>query len=171
MKKSEMKALAGVIAADAKSIKSINNEYAAVKLQHGTEVAKEVIDLAKEMYRKAMESINGQRDEVVASINGERVLRAVFADLCKDKEYKKLCWEATCRCANVSELVANWYPHTINGVPARKVATEDGGKVWMVKEITRSNAASVLVACIKNVAKARKHQKSGTEVHEEGEQA
>lgn len=152
-------------------MKDINAKYNDLKANYGQEVAKSVIDSAKQMRRNDLAKVDAQRDVVVDSINGSRVLRAVFADLCKDREYKKLCWEATCKCKDVDELVAKWYPHTINGQPARKVSTEDGGKVWMVKDVTRTNAASILVACIRNVAKARKHQKSGTEMHEEGEQA
>lgn len=171
MKKNEILALANKVCEGATSMKDINAKYNEVKANYGQEVAKAVIDAAKAMRKSDLEKVDTQRDAVVGSINGSRVLKAVFADLCKDKEYKKLCWVATCKCTNVDELVANWYPHTINGQPARKVSTEDGGKVWMIKKVTRSNAASVLVACIKNVAKACKHQKSGTEKHEEGEQA
>lgn len=170
MERKEILALANKVCEGAKSMKDINAKYNDLKAAYGIEEAKAIVDNAKRLRRKDLEKIDAQRDKVVESINGARVLKAVFADLCKDKTYKKLCWIATCKCTDVGELVAKWYPHTIDGQPARKVATdEEGVKVWTVKEVSRSNAASILVACVKNIAKDRKNQKSGTTEHTDGE--
>lgn len=171
MTKKEILVLANKVCEGAKSMKDINAKYNEVKAEFGQDIAKEVIDAAKALRRRDLGEIDGERDAVIDGITGERVLVAVFKELSKDKNYGKLCFKAQARCKDVSELVANWYPHTISGVPARKVTTEEGGKVWMVKEVTRSNAAGILVSCVKNIAKAAKKQKSGTVNHIEGEEA
>ena len=170
MEKKEILALANKVCEGAKSMNDINAKYNDLKATYGIEVAKEVVDKAKALRKKDLAKIDAQRDAVVGSIDGERVLKAVFADLCKDRAYKRLCWEATKKCTDVKDLVANWYPHTIGREPARKVATEvEGQKKWTAREVTKTNAAGILIACIKNVAKSRKGQKSGTHSHEEGE--
>lgn len=170
MNKKEILALANKVCEGAASMREINAKYNDLKAEYGQELARAIIDGAKTLRRKDLEKVDNQRDTVVNSIDGQRVLKAVFADLCKDRAYKKLCWIATCKCTDVGELVAKWYPHTIDGQPAKKVKVDEAGtKVWTVKDVTRTNAASILVACIKNVAKACKKQKSGTVNHEEGE--
>lgn len=167
-----MVAIAKTIANKCASINAINAEYSALKNEYDLNDLRTIIDLAKDLKRKQYEEADSHRDALIGSINGERVLRAVFADLQKDKEWKWLANKAICKAGSVSELIRKWYPDTINGEPARKLWVDDAHtmRIWTVKEITRSNAASILVACIKNITKAYKHQKQGTTVHTEGEE-
>lgn len=172
MKAIEMRAMAKFVAKESNSMKEISNHYSALKEQYGQEEAKEIVNRAKEMKRKEFEVVDVHKKSLVESIDGERVLRAVFNDLKKDKDWKWLAGKAECKAGGVMELVAKWYPDTIEGMPARKVWVDEAKtvRIWSEKPITKSNAAQILITCIRAIAKAAKHQKSGTVEHVEGEQ-
>lgn len=170
MKKTEKLAIAKRIAMEEVSLTAIGARYKELREGVGVDLAKELINLAKDYKRAEFAKVDNLKNEVVESISGERVLKAVFKDLQKDSAYKALAYKAICKAGTVSELVSAWYPDTINGEPARKVWNEDKTQqTWELKAITRSNAAGILVSCIRNLAKAAKHQKSGTTNHKEGE--
>ena len=170
MKKTEKIAIAKRIAMEEVSLTAIGARYKELRDGVGVDLAKELINLAKDYKRAEFAKVDNLKNEVVESISGERVLKAVFKDLQKDSAYKALAYKAICKAGTVSELVSAWYPDTINGEPARKVWNEDKTQqTWELKAITRSNAAGILVSCIRNLAKAAKHQKSGTTNHKEGE--
>lgn len=172
MKAIEMKAIATPIAKESNSMKEVSNHYSVLKEKYGQEDAKAIVNLAKEIKRKEFEVVDVHKKSLVESIDGERVLRAVFADLKKDKDWKWLAGKAECKAGGVMELVAKWYPDTIEGMPARKVWVDESKtvRIWTEKPITKSNAAQILITCIRAIAKAAKHQKSGTVEHVEGEQ-
>lgn len=170
MKKSEKIQVAKEIAMAEVSLTAIGARYKELRDGTNAELAREIINLAKDYKRAELAKVDTLKNDVVESINGERVLKAVFKDLQKDKAYKALAYKAICKAGTVGELVSSWYPDTINGEPARKVWNADKTQqTWELKAITRSNAAGILVSCIRNLARAAKHQKSGTTNHKEGE--
>jgi hypothetical protein len=170
MKKSEKIQVAKEIARVEVSLTAIGARYKELREGVGVDLAKEIINLAKDYKRAEFAKVDSLKNDAVEFISGERVLVAVFKDLQKDKAYKALAYKAICKAGTVGELVSAWYPDTINGEPARKVWNADKTQqTWELKAITRSNAAGILVSCIRNLAKAAKHQKSGTTNHKEGE--
>lgn len=170
MKKTEKMQVAKTIAAQCVSLSEISKKYGELRQNVSTDLAKEIICLAKDYKRAEFERVDVKKSALIESISGERILRAVFKDIQKDKEWKDLASRAYCKAGSVTELVSNWYPDTINGEPARKVWNEDKTvRTWELKPITRRNAASILIACIRNVAKGAKRQTTGTTNHKAGE--
>lgn len=170
MKKIEKMQVAKTIAAQCVSLSEISKKYGELRQTISADLAKEIINLAKDFKRAEFSKVDEKKAVLIESINGERILRAVFKDIQKDKEWKDLANRAYCKAGSVSELVANWYPDTIDGEPARKVWNEDKTvRTWELKPITRGNAASILIACIRNVAKGAKRQTMGTTAHKAGE--
>lgn len=170
MKKFEKIQVAKAISAQCASLSEISKKYGELRENLSADSAKELINLAKEFKRAELAKVDEKKAVLIESINGERVLKAVFKEIQKDKEWKELANRAYCKAGSVGELVANWYPDTIDGEPARKVWNEDKTvRSWDIKPITRGNAASILIACIRNVAKGAKRQTTGTTNHKAGE--
>ena len=171
MKKSDIRSSAKDIAARSNTISEISKVYTDLR-ENGLspETAKAIINEAKDIKRAEYAKLDEKKAGLVESITGELVLKAVFREIQKDSRYRLLANRAFCKAGSVSELVSAWYPDTIDGEPARRVWNEKKTvRTWELKLVTRGNAASILIACIKNVAKAAKHQKSGTTKHTLGE--
>lgn len=168
MKTKEINAKALEIVNKTNSAKEIKGYYAQMKEAYGTEAAKAIIDRAREIRAGYVAKVTEERETAISVID-EKALSWEFEGLKKDKAYKVLANRAACKCANVAELVAKWYPHTIDGVPAMKKANEDGTKVWVKK--AKINPSATLKACLRQMAKFAKGVKSGTTKHEEGELA
>lgn len=170
MKKIEKMQVAKVIAAQCTSLSEISKRYSELRETISADVAKEIINFAKDYKRADFAKVDEKKAVLIESITGERVLRAVFKEIQKDRAYKDLANRAYCKAGSVSELVSRWYPDTIDGEPARRVWNEDKtARTWELKPITRANAASILIACIRNVAKGAKRQTTGTTAHKAGE--
>lgn len=171
MKKTDIYNSAKEIAARANTISEIAKVYTSLR-ENGlsSETAKAIINEAKDIKRAEYAKLDEKKAGLVESINGELVLKAVFKEIQKDSRYRLLANKAFCKAGSVSELVSAWYPDTIDGEPARRVWNEEKTvRTWELKPVTRGNAATILIVCIRNVAKAAKHQKSGTTKHTLGE--
>ena len=166
MKANEIKAAAVELMNNTASAKEIRNNYKALAEKYGKDDARAIVDKARELRAKDLDKLADRRENALATID-RKALEWNFEGLKKDRDYKALAGRAACKCPDVVELVAKWYPHTINGQPAAKVTMEDGSQVWTVK--TKCNPQAVLKACLKQIAKAAKGAKAGTVKHEEGE--
>jgi hypothetical protein len=169
--KKELIQIARTIADQNQSLTAIAKAYAGLLEKNYSQAdARAIVDRAKEFKKADFARIDEKKAALVESINGELVLKAVFKEIQKDRRYKSLADKAYCKAGSVSELVSAWYPDTIDGEPARRVWNEGKTvRTWELKPVTKGNAASILITCIRNVAKAAKHQKSGTTKHEAGE--
>lgn len=166
MKANEIKTIAMNIYSTTTSAKEIKNQYKVLAEQYGTETARAIVDKAREIRAGQVEKVTNLRDSVIGTIDAKS-LEWEFEGLKKDREYKALAGRAACKCSDVVELVAKWYPHTIDGIPARKVTHDDGTKTWEKKD--KINASATLKACLRQIAKMAKGAKAGTTKHEEGE--
>ena len=166
MKKNEIKAAAMNLYATTASAKEIKSSYAALADKYGKDAARAIVDEARAIRAKQVEQIADLRQEVIATID-KNALTWEFEGLKKDKQYKALAGRAACKCADVIELVARWYPHTIEGVPAMRKLNHDGVRVWVKK--SKINASSTLKACLRQIAKCAKGAKFGTTLHTDGE--
>lgn len=167
METKEIRTLSANLAINAKSASEIKGMYKVLAEQYGKAVAREIVDKAREYRAKDQAKLADRRDNVLQTID-RKALEWNFAGLLKDKDYKHIAGRAACKCPDVVELVARWYPDTIEGVPACKKTAEDGvTKYWTKKE--KNNPQAVLKACLKQIAKSAKGAKGGTTIHAEGE--
>lgn len=166
MKTNEIKTLAVELMNNTNSAREIRNQYNALAEKYGKDAARAIVDKARELRTKDLDKLTDRRENCLQTID-KKALEWNFDGLKKDKDFKALAGRAACKCPDVLDLVAKWYPDTINGHPAQKHTNEDGSQVWQVKE--KFNPQAVLKACLKQIAKAAKGAKSGTRVHQAGE--
>lgn len=166
MKANEIKAAAVELMNNTSSAKEIRNQYKVLAEKYGKEAARAIVDNARELRAKDQDKLTDRRDVCLLTID-KKALEWNFDGLKKDKDFKALAGRAACKCPDVLELVAKWYPDTINGWPACKVTGKDGSRTWQVKE--KYNPQAVLKACLKQIAKAAKGAKAGTTTHTIGE--
>lgn len=176
METKEIRTIAMTIVMNTNSANEIKAQYEVLKEKHGAEIARLIVDKARELRKKDVAKIDARKNNLVEVIDAKG-LEWAFAGLLKEKDWKALAGRALCKCGTAVELVTRWYPHTIRvtdadgntvGVPAKKVLSEDGNtKYWTVKG--KSNPQSTLKACLRQIAKSAKTAKGGTTVHTEGE--
>ena len=166
MENKEIRTIAMTIVMNTKSNAEIKAQYAVLSEQYDKATARLIVDKARELRKKDIERLTERRDNLVEVID-RKALEWAFNGLLKEKDWKALAGRALCKCSDVVELVARWYPHTIAGVPACKKTAEDGSKYWTVK--SKYNPQSVLKACLKQIAKSAKGAKGGSTLHAEGE--
>ena len=178
METKEIRTIAMTIVMNTKSANEIKEQYKVLAEQYGKETARLIVDKARELRKKDIAKLDERKVNLVEIID-RKGLEWAFAGLLKEKDYKALAGRALCKCPDVVELVARWYPHTIEGAPAYRKAVVDGEgnpvldaegnvqKVWAIKP--KNNPQAVLKACLRQIAKSAKGAKGGTITHEEGE--
>ena len=178
MENKEIRTIAATIVANTNSANEIKASYSALAEKYGKADARLIVDKARELRKKDLERIDDRKDNILVTID-RKGLEWAFAGLLKEKDYKALAGRALCKCSDVVELVARWYPHTIQGQPAYKKTVVDGDgnpvldengnevKQWTIK--SKNNPQAVLKACLKQIAKCAKGAKFGTTVHADGE--
>lgn len=166
METKEIRTIAMTIVMNTNSASEIKAQYAVLAEQYDKATARLIVDKARELRKKDCAKLDERRDNLKEVID-RKALQWAFDGLLKEKDWKALAGRALCKCSDVVELVARWYPHTIQGVPAQKKTADDGSKFWTVK--SKCNPQSVLKACLKQIAKSAKGAKGGTTIHAEGE--
>lgn len=176
MEAKEIRTIAMTIVMNTKSANEIKAQYEVLSAQYGKELARLIVDKARELRKKDQAKLDARKNNLLEVIDAKG-LEWALAGLLKEKDWKALAGRAMCKCSTAVELVTRWYPHTIlvsdengntYGVPAKKVVSEDGNtKYWTVKD--KSNPQSTLKACLRQIAKSAKSAKGGTKVHTEGE--
>lgn len=166
MNANEIKAAAMNLYNSTNSAKEIKENYKVLAERYGKADAAKIVDKAREIRAAQVEKVAELKADIRTTID-TKALAWEFEGLKKDKQWKALAGRACCKCADVAELVAKWYPHTIDGVPARKVQHEDGSRTWEKKD--KINASATLKACLNQIAKMAKGAKAGTTTHKEGE--
>lgn len=176
MEAKEIRTVAMTIVMNTKSANEIKAQYEVLSAKYGKELARLIVDKARELRKKDQAKLEERKVNLVEIID-RKGLEWAFAGLLKEKDWKALAGRALCKCTDAVELVTRWYPHTIRvtdaegntyGVPAKKVLNEETNtKYWTVKE--KSNPQTTLKACLRQIAKSAKSAKGGTIVHTEGE--
>lgn len=134
------------------SNRAISAMFNELSEKYGKDVAKDLIKRAKDIFKSRANGFNDRLSDAKQAVDNS-ALRIAWTGLRKDKNpaIRQFFGLAGCKYERAEDFLKDWYPHTLNGVPAYK---RNG--VWTAYEYNANNALRLLKTCFNTLCKAGK---------------